>query len=69
MRIALLTCIFWFFGLAPFLLYTGFMPDNSMNVQAIAPTMYWCRKKTGRCLKANKPMLPPDTMVSEAILR
>lgn len=68
MRIALLTCIFILFGLAPFLLYTGFMPDNSMNVQAIAPTVYRCRKKTGLCLKANKPMLPPGTTVSEAIL-
>ena len=55
------------FGLAPFLLYTGFMPDNSMNVQAIAPSMYWCRKEMGLCLKANKPMLPPRTTVSEAI--
>lgn len=67
METALSSCIFIFFGLAPFLLYTDFTPDNSMNVQAVAPSMYWCRKETGLCLKANKPMLPPCRTLSEAI--
>lgn len=56
-----------FFGLAPFLLYTSSMPDNSTNVQALASGMYWCRKETGLSVKANKPMLYPRTTVSEAI--
>lgn len=55
-----------FFGLAFFLLYTNFMLDNFMNVQATAPSKYWRRKEIGLCLKANTPMLPPCTTVSEA---
>ena len=33
--------------LAPFLLYTGFMPDDSMNVQAIAPCCTGVGRKLG----------------------
>lgn len=64
---ALSSCILGFFGLAPFLLYTNFMPDNFMNVQASAPSKYWRKKEFGLCLKANKPMLPPCTTVLVAI--
>lgn len=65
---ALSSCILGvFFGLAPFLLYTNFMPDNLMNVQASAPNKYWRRKEIGLSLNANKPMLPPCTTVLEAI--
>lgn len=64
---ALSSCILGVFCLAPFLLYTNFMPDNFRNVQVTAPSKYWRRKEIGLCLKANKPMLPPCTAVSEAI--
>lgn len=65
---ALSSCILGgFFCLAPFLLYTNFMLDNFMDVQATAPSKYWRRKEIGLCLKASKPMLPPCTTVSEAV--